>query len=208
MYQEHGLTSQVGAALKGVALTQGKRYAMRQIAIVCGVLLLAAGLITSCEGAGESGPGNGLTFTVRYDANYPDADPANVPVDGSLYAEGTTVTVKGPGTMVRAGFDFVNWNTASDGSGTTRLPGGTFVMGNANVVLYAMWDAIEGWGIGEVDVEVEDTTGEVDVEAGKGGEVDVEVDDTTGDVDVEAGEGGEVDVEVDDSNGDATVEAD
>ncbi len=64
----------------------------------------------------------------------------SVPVDSNEYQEGQTVTVLGnTGSLVNAGYTFVGWNTEADGSGTTYTPGQQFIMGTANVTLYAVW---------------------------------------------------------------------
>ena len=87
--------------------------------------------------------GNNLTTTVApacntvvYDAN----GGIGAPVDASSpYASTATVTVLGPGTMTLTGYDFVNWNTAANGNGTSYSPGNTFTLASANVTLYAQW---------------------------------------------------------------------
>lgn len=76
------------------------------------------------------------TFTLTYDGN--GSTGGTVPVDGVSYSGGATATVANPGPLVRAGYDFVNWNTAPDGSGTTAAPGSSMTI-NANVILYAQW---------------------------------------------------------------------
>jgi uncharacterized repeat protein (TIGR02543 family) len=50
-----------------------------------------------------------------------------------------SVTV--PSAPTRAGYSFENWNTASDGSGTSYAPGDSYTMGSANATLYAIWQA-------------------------------------------------------------------
>ena len=78
------------------------------------------------------------TYSVTYDGNGNTGGSA--PVDGSSpYTAGSTVTVLGQGTLVRTGYDFTNWNTAADGSGTARTPAATFSMPASNVTLYAQW---------------------------------------------------------------------
>jgi uncharacterized repeat protein (TIGR02543 family) len=77
------------------------------------------------------------TYTVTYNGNLSTG--GTVPTDSNSYLSGATVTVKNPGTMVRAGFTFNGWNTAADGTGTPRAAGSTMTMGSANVTLYAMW---------------------------------------------------------------------
>lgn len=78
------------------------------------------------------------TFVVTYDAN--GATGGAVPVDGTHYEQGWTVTVGGnPGNLVRTGHTFAGWCLAADGTGTTYTQGQTFAMGAANVTLYARW---------------------------------------------------------------------
>jgi hypothetical protein len=81
-----------------------------------------------------------VTFTVTYNAN--GSLSGVVPVDTNAYEQGSTVTVKAnTGTLTKAScyHAFVNWNTLADGSGKTYLPGATFTMGNAGIILYAIY---------------------------------------------------------------------
>lgn len=64
------------------------------------------------------------------------------PVDASSpYLEGDTVTVLGLGDLVKTGYRFIDWDTASDGSGTNYDEGDTFLMPATDVTLYAQWAA-------------------------------------------------------------------
>jgi len=74
---------------------------------------------------------------VKYDGN--GSVSGSVPIDSNSYEEGTTVTVKPVGTLVRSGFTFITWNTVADGSGTSYAPGETFQIGSSNITLYAKW---------------------------------------------------------------------
>jgi uncharacterized repeat protein (TIGR02543 family) len=65
-----------------------------------------------------------------------------VPVDGAAYNQGDTVTVSGRGNLVKVGFSFSGWNTLANGSGTPYPAGSTFIMGTANVTLYAIWTVV------------------------------------------------------------------
>ena len=77
-------------------------------------------------------------FMVRYDSN--GATGGTVPVDSNSYAEGETVTVLGnTGDLAKPGYILGDWNTKADGTGTSYVVGSTFVMGSANVTLYAKW---------------------------------------------------------------------
>ena len=44
----------------------------------------------------------------------------------------------------RSGYTFVNWNTKSDGSGTSYVSGATYST-NANLTLYAQWKVVCKW---------------------------------------------------------------
>jgi uncharacterized repeat protein (TIGR02543 family) len=78
------------------------------------------------------------TYTVTYEAN--GAISGTVPVELLSYEQGASVTVlDNIGTLVKTGAQFGGWNTKADGTGTTYAAGQTFVMGAANVTLYAVW---------------------------------------------------------------------
>lgn len=78
------------------------------------------------------------TFTIMYNGN--GNTTGNVPVDANKYEASALVMVKeNSGLLAKPGFSFTGWNTALDGSGTAYAGGGTFEMGNANLVLYAQW---------------------------------------------------------------------
>jgi uncharacterized repeat protein (TIGR02543 family) len=80
------------------------------------------------------------TYTVTYNGNGQTGGAP--PVDANNYEQGATVTVLGnTGNLVKTGSTFAGWNTAADGSGTTYTQGQTFLMGSANVILYANWTA-------------------------------------------------------------------
>jgi len=65
------------------------------------------------------------------------------PVDASNpYDEGTTVTVLGIGDLEKTGYEFVEWNTSADGTGTGYDPLDTFLMPATQVDLYAQWAAV------------------------------------------------------------------
>jgi hypothetical protein len=77
-------------------------------------------------------------YTVTYDDN--GATSGTPPVDSNEYEEGDEVTVLGQGDLLKAGEDFVNWDVQS--TPTTdgwKKPGDTFIIGAANVTLYAGW---------------------------------------------------------------------
>ena len=91
------------------------------------------------------------TYTVTYNAN---GGTGSVPVDGNNYLTGATVTVLGAGSLTNAGYIFTAWR---DGNGTGRVPSSTFIMGSANVILYAQWkQTVCGDGVREGTEQCDD----------------------------------------------------
>ncbi len=80
------------------------------------------------------------TYTVTYDGN--GSTGGDVPTDSNHYEENDNVTVLGVGTLVKAGYEFNSWNTESDGSGTSYNESDTFIIGAADVTLFAIWDQV------------------------------------------------------------------
>lgn len=63
-----------------------------------------------------------------------------IPVDSNTYEALATVMVKeNTGSLVTSGYSFTGWNTAAAGDGALYAEGATFVMGSADVILYAQW---------------------------------------------------------------------
>lgn len=78
------------------------------------------------------------TYNVAYDGNGHDG--GTEPTDTGAYEAGVTVTTKyNSGALVKTNYVFNGWNTAANGSGTARAPGGTWAMGAGDVTLYAQW---------------------------------------------------------------------
>ncbi len=77
------------------------------------------------------------TRTVTYNGNGNDA--GSVPVDSNAYGPGDNAVVAQSGSLARANYHFVCWNTKADGSGTDYQAGSTLQMGSENIVLYAKW---------------------------------------------------------------------
>jgi len=71
--------------------------------------------------------------TVRYDANGGSGTIARAPA-----RRGTTMTAAPATTFTRTSYEFVEWNTAADGSGTSYAAGQTFTL-TSDVTLYAQW---------------------------------------------------------------------
>ena len=80
------------------------------------------------------------TYNVNYHAD--DAESGSVPVDNNDYVEGSAVLVlSNTGGLIKTGYTFIGWNTASDGTGTSYLIGAEFSIGTVDVELYADWSA-------------------------------------------------------------------
>jgi ABC-type oligopeptide transport system substrate-binding subunit len=94
------------------------------------VVVLAVVLFAGCNNDPDA------TYTVTYNGN--GATSGFSPNDNNQYKSGEEATVLGQGTLLRAGYDFLNWNTKSDGTGDSYSPGDTITIKGA-VFLYAIW---------------------------------------------------------------------
>lgn len=63
-----------------------------------------------------------------------------VPEDDNDYGYEEEVTVLGEGSMIRTGYEFIGWNTESDGTGDNYDENDTFDI-TEDITLYAQWDA-------------------------------------------------------------------
>lgn len=89
--------------------------------------------------------------TVTYDAN---GGTGTLTDAKSPYESGSTVKVLSPlGAISSTGHGFIKWNTKADGSGTSYLPGGTFVI-TEDTTLYAQWQGY--FDPGNPDTEITD----------------------------------------------------
>lgn len=73
--------------------------------------------------------------SVIYDAN----GGTGTQTDNNRYSSGVSAIVKEPGNISRAGYDFLGWNTAKDGSGKKYLPNDSLLIEDSNITLYAIW---------------------------------------------------------------------
>lgn len=76
------------------------------------------------------------TYTVSYDANTTDTV-SNLP-SNQTKTYGTALTIS-KAVPTREGYNFLNWNTSADGSGTSYASGASYT-GNAALKLYAQWE--------------------------------------------------------------------
>ena len=82
-----------------------------------------------------------IYLDLTYNAN--GSTGGSVPTDSNNYQQGATVTVLGnTGSLARTSYNFAGWNTQANGNGTTYTQGQTFLMGTANVTMYAIWAPI------------------------------------------------------------------
>jgi surface protein len=116
----------------------------RTVFMAVALVILLLRVLCGCPapiGPEEEDPPDGdvVTCTVTYNGNGNTG--VGVPGDSTEYETGDTVTVLGnTGELVRDNCTFVDWNTDPDGTGDPRAPGSTFVMGSADVILYAQWE--------------------------------------------------------------------
>lgn len=76
------------------------------------------------------------TYTVTYNGNGNTS--GSVPVDGTLYYPGDTVTVSSA-TLTKTGYTRDGWYSNNSGTGG-NVYSGTFTMGTSNVIIYAKWN--------------------------------------------------------------------
>lgn len=88
----------------------------------------------STSGSGSFTIGQQTSYTVSYNANGGSGAPGS-----QIKWHGENLTLSST-TPTRTGHSFKNWNTASDGTGTTYVSGASYT-GNAALTLYAQWTA-------------------------------------------------------------------
>jgi uncharacterized repeat protein (TIGR02543 family) len=80
-------------------------------------------------------------FTVTYAGN--GSTSGTVPVQAGTFGTGDPVTAKtNSGTLALAAHTFGGWNTEANGSGITYPANAIFPMGEADLILYAVWVAV------------------------------------------------------------------
>ncbi|MEI6875773.1 MAG: InlB B-repeat-containing protein, partial [Spirochaetota bacterium] len=78
------------------------------------------------------------TYTITYDSN--GSTGGSVPTDATSYLKGSAAPVMGnTGSLIKTSSIFAGWNTLANGTGSNYAGGAAFVIGSANVTLYAVW---------------------------------------------------------------------
>ncbi|MFM1966349.1 MAG: hypothetical protein RL134_2074 [Actinomycetota bacterium] len=91
---------------------------------------------TSFRGLAQWAPGVAPTVTLSYQGN---TSTGGSPPSVQSGTSGTSVTVSGPGSLVKAGYTFNGWNTAPNGTGIPYAVGSTYTFGGSNANLFAQW---------------------------------------------------------------------
>lgn len=95
-------------------------------------IFVALGLIfTGCPE-----PDPDAEYSVTYLSN--DSTSGYAPTDDKKYKSGDEATVLGQHTLLRTGYTFTSWNTKSDGTGTSYIPGSQITITGA-VFLHPVW---------------------------------------------------------------------
>jgi len=94
------------------------------------VVVLAVVLFAGCK----------IDPDATYRVNYYDnrSTSGYPPVDRNEYKSGDVAIVLDKESLVKTGYDFLRWNTKSDGLGDSYSPGDTITIKGA-VFLYAIW---------------------------------------------------------------------
>ncbi len=97
------------------------------------VLVIIISSCTSCEKTPPIPPPTPTTYTVSFSANGGSGS-----VSSQTVNSGTSITLPSASGLTYTGYTFVNWNTASNGSGTSYSVGSSYTV-TSNVTLYAIW---------------------------------------------------------------------
>lgn len=94
-------------------------------------------IISSCSSCKKEitppPPPTPTTYTVSFNANGGSGS-----VSSQTVNSGTAITLPSGSSFTYTGYTFLNWNTASNGSGTSYSVGGSYTV-TSNATLYAIW---------------------------------------------------------------------
>lgn len=99
--------------------------------------VLALGISLFQFSACEEPAADVKTHTVGYLGNGNDSGVP--PADQKKYAAGDLVTVAGPGTLGKKGYDFSGWAETASASQALYVAGASFAMPDKDVTLFAVW---------------------------------------------------------------------
>ena len=102
---------------------------MKKICLLLVVILVVV-LFAGCKNDPDA------TYSVTYNGN--GATSGFSPNDNNQYKSGEEATVLGKESLIKTGYEFLNWNTKSDGTGESHSPGAKITIKGA-VFLYAKW---------------------------------------------------------------------
>ena len=111
---------------------------MKKILTVLMMLLVLLVINVGCGSSGGSGDDNKDGYTLKYNGN--GNTYGSVPADGNVYSTGEVITIIGnKGNLEKDGYNFIGWNTKSNGDGETYVAGDTFQI-EKDIILYAKWE--------------------------------------------------------------------
>ncbi|MFT5473150.1 MAG: hypothetical protein ACI856_001477, partial [Kiritimatiellia bacterium] len=100
-----------------------------------GTAYVAAGTYTTNVAATLYAQWTPATYSITYDDN---GSTGGAPPADQTKTHDVDLTLAGAATLVRTGYSFSGWNTATNGAGTTYVAAGTYAT-NVAATLYAQW---------------------------------------------------------------------
>ena len=110
-------------------------------AVSGGTKFTAATKVTGSDTVYAQWSVNRYTLTYNGNSNTGGTEPS-----ASTHNYNTSATAASPGTLVRTGYKFKEWNTAESGKGVSVAPGGS-VLVTSDMTLWAQWVPIESFTI-------------------------------------------------------------
>ena len=105
---------------------------------IFGTFFICVFLLVGCGDLDDNLPETKYSITYSGNGN----SSGYVPIDSNQYLPGSEAIVLGKGSIERIGFNFLNWNTNQQGTGTSYGSGDIIVISNSNITLYAIWDEL------------------------------------------------------------------
>jgi len=105
---------------------------MKKFCLTITVLLILSMILAACDPDTE-----GKTYSILYYGNGETSGIA--PTDKNFYKAGETAVVKDKNTLSRTGYEFLHWNTKTDGTRNTYHVGDPIKVKNYDIFLHAIW---------------------------------------------------------------------